>query len=228
MVYSEWYNSPPGGQGNCIGWATAPALGTVFTALTTAPYCSGDETHSFLDPSIFTTASGTPYLLFSEEWGATGSLTTGSTLWIAPLAANGLSVSGTPEPLLTIKQAAKIPNYCSCTAGSSPRLENPSMTRDDYNGYDLTFSLGTWTDHTNTDYITGEVACPKIYPTPDCNSYTSQGAQLMELGSASTVTDLQPSENWMVYDQWAQNAEGNWVRYDRIGATSEINCNSGC
>jgi hypothetical protein len=223
MVYSEWYNSAPGGQGNCIGWATAPALGTTFTP-TGSPYCSSG---SLIDPSIFITSAGTPYLLFSQEFQP-ANLTNDSTLWIAPLASNGLSVSGPGEILLTVAAATSIAGWCSCDAGSAPYLENPSMTRDDYNDYDLTFSLGTWTDQTNIDYMTGEVACQFIYPSPNCLTYASRGDQILGDGSASTGSDLQPSSNWMVYDQWGTSSTGQPIRFDEVGATGAINCNTAC
>jgi hypothetical protein len=100
MVYSQWFDNSA--QANCIGWATAPPLGTTFTPQTTVPFCSGNTTHGYLDPSIFIDSNtGTPYLLWSEEWSG------GSTLWIQPLAANGLSVvtSDSAEPLLTFSEA---------------------------------------------------------------------------------------------------------------------------
>jgi len=237
MAYSEFYGANEPGQSNCIGWATAPILGAHFTSVHQKPFCSSVAGHGFLDPSIFTDSTGTLYLLFSEEWG-TGSLSTDSTLWIAPLASNGLSVTNLPTMLLQMAQvtgqttppSTGIQGWCSCDAGDRPFLENPSMTEDDYNGNDLTFSLGTFNekDNLNTDYVTGEVACPNIYPSSNCTSYVSRGKQIMGYGSASMVNDAQPDVNYMVYDEWATSSTGANVRIDEIGATTELDCNSSC
>jgi hypothetical protein len=215
MVYSE-YHGPASSTPNCIGWATAPLLSATFTPYNQAnPFCGPV---GFLDPSLFVAPDGIPYLLWSEEPIPAAR---NSAIYIAPLTPNGLSFNGPPVEMLSFASAASINGYCTCDEGGNAELENPSLTADDYNGYDLTFSLGTWYDP--GDYITGSIACPTIYSS-DCSTYASQGFQIMSNGSASVATDNTPNLNWMFYDVYKPSSG---IRYDQFGETGEVDCDNG-
>ena len=163
MVYSEWYGGGAGTRANCIGWATAPTFSQTFTA-GTIRYCSSLTNHGFFDTYLFVNPVGAAqYLLWSEEWPGAGN----SEMWIQPLSSDGLTPIGTAEPLLTFDEAVQIENYSTSQEGIHPFVENPSLTTDPDNSFDLTFSLGTYNE--SGDYITGEVACLGITPVPDCS-----------------------------------------------------------
>jgi len=114
--------------------------------------------------------------------------------------------------LVTYSQVALLnPN-----PGSNPQIENPSMTSDDYDGYDLTFSLGTW--NSNSTYLTGEVLCRYAYY--DCAP--SKGASIMNGdGGVSALVNGPPSSNWLIWHSWSGSN-----RVDYAGPTSEGNVSS--
>ena len=100
--------------------------------------------------------------------------------------------------------------------GNSSFLENPSMSADTYNYYDLTFSLGTY--NSNSTYDTGEVPCTLIYGNcyPSCDGTIITGG-----GGASMVGDGTGSGNVMIYHTWSGSN-----RIDLAGTTSQVNDNS--
>ena len=144
MVFSESVPVSamfPNGHGNCIGWAVS-TTGQGFTPNNGLYWCSANPSIGYLDPYIFVNPNdGTVWLIYSQQGAALASVG-GSQIVTHQMNSNGLGfAAGSQDDLLVPYSAVSSFNS---SEGSMPEIENPSMTSDDYNGYDLTFSLGTW------------------------------------------------------------------------------------
>jgi hypothetical protein len=207
MLFSE----SVAGRANCIGWATS-AAGNPFTPVNSLYWCSANPSIGFLDPDLFVTPSGAVWMIYSQQ-GAALSSVGGSQLVAHQLIASGLGipVGSSDYTLVTYDQVASF----TSDPGPNHEIENPSMTSDDYNGQDLTFSLGTWTS--NATELTGEIPCLS----PNGNCIPGDGAAIMKGdGGASAVSDGSPSSNWLI---WHTFSGSNRVEYG--GSTTEIDEN---
>jgi hypothetical protein len=221
MLYVQIFGTHAG----CIGEATSTD-GVHFTH-NSFQYCSPDDlpqdgSHGYLDPSFFVDNSGNVYMLFSEEWpGGSPSVACddgpNSRLWIVPLASNGLSASGSPTDLLDWDEADSIQALPS-NLGPGACLENPQLVNDPNNGYDLLFSIGTYSS--NSTYVTGEVACTALNDTSGGCGIDDEGGSVLITpgGGASTLQTATPSGNYLIYAKWDSN-----VRDDYVGPSTECN-----
>ena len=222
MMFSEGITN----RGNCIG-AAKSNNGLNFVPINTWTFCSPTQSTGFLDPSLFIDPGGRVWLLYSQQWAPNG----GSAIDAVQIDALGIFNGSQNCPFPAgdcgivgevggIWSAYTLLNYGSVAnintnPGSSSFLENPSMTTDDYNGFDLTFSLGTWAS--NSTYDTGELPCgsPSSGCLPSCDGRVISGG-----GGASTASDGSPNGNVMIYDTWSGAR-----RVDLAGTTTEANLN---
>ena len=239
MVLTEQIHN----QGDaCIGAATSTD-GVHFIPLDTWTFCSGSRNNAFVDPELFMDPNGNTWLLYSHQWAPNG----GSEIDAVELDALGvidgrdvcgypnqdcgiLNCSGTncvqsggtwsPYQLVTYSAVSSM----TSDPGNCSYVEGPSMTADEYNDYDLTFSLGTWgpingigCSGNNQTYLTGEVPCGN----PNGACVPSDGQAILDGdGGASMLTDAIPDNNWMIYHTW-DSSQTN--RVDFAGETSAQN-----
>ncbi len=204
------------GRANCVAAATSQ-YGETFSQAS-FQLCDPNPAVGVLDPSIFVN-SGQVWLLYSLQSSPGG----GSEIDIQQLSSDGLSAVGPPYLLVNYNQLS----YLVSQPGPNSFIENPSMTPDDYNLFDLTVSIGSW----NTQgYETVEVPCLSV----NSNCIASCGGEIMPLlngdstswgpGGASVITDNSPANNFMV---WHNGPPNN--RVDEFGTTSEYDpSNSTC
>jgi GH43 family beta-xylosidase len=94
LYYTAWSRSN-GRQ--AIGVATSSNPAGPFTPSGTAPLVAQYDMGGAIDPSVFTDAGGTQYLLWKNDGNAIGNDTN---IYIQQLAANGLSLVGSPTALI--------------------------------------------------------------------------------------------------------------------------------
>ena len=138
-------------RGDCIG-AAKSNNGLNFVPINTWTFCSPTQSTGFLDPSLFVDPAGRVWLLFSQQWAPNG----GSAIDAVQIDALGIfdGSENCPFPAgdcgivgesagrwsaYTLLSYGSVANI-NANPGSSSFLEGPSMTTDDYNGFDLTFS----------------------------------------------------------------------------------------
>ena len=192
-------------RGDCIG-AAKSNNGLNFVPINTWTFCSPTQSTGFLDPSLFVDPAGRVWLLFSQQWAPNG----GSAIDAVQIDALGIFDGSENRPFpagdcgivgesagrsctaYTLLSYGSVANI-NANPGSSSFLEGPSMTTDDYNGFDLTFSLGTWSS--NSTYDTGELPCgsPSGGCLPSCDGRVISGG-----GGASTASDGSPNGNVMM------------------------------
>ena len=200
------------GRGNCIGWAVS-TTGQGFTPNNGLSASVANPSIGYLDPYIFVNPNGgTVWLIYSQpgrrSWRSR---------WIADRHSSDelerLGVRSWEPGRHTRHLFAGV--FIQWQRGIHTEIENPSMTSDDYNGYDLTYSLGTWT--LNATYVTGESPC--LYEYEDC--LPGDGAAIMpEDGGASALVDSTPSNNWLIFHTWSGSN-----RVDMAGPTGEVDEN---
>lgn len=207
MMYSEGIVN----HGNCIGAATS-SNGVTFTAVTNWIWCSPlSGAYGLLDPDLFVDPNnGNVWLIYSDQYPPFNF----SQVEAQQLTSNGLGIVGSASVLFTLQQMQVL----NGGLGGTPEVENPSMTTDDYNYYDVTFSLGTWTS--NATYNIAEVGCGG--PNGFC---ATNDAGILKTGSggASALVDSTPANNWVI---WASNTindgSTNALRTDYGGPTNEF------
>ena len=196
------------GRSNCIASATSQ-YGETFSQAS-FELCDPNPAVGVLDPSLFVNA-GQVWLLYSLQSSPNG----GSEIDAQQLSSDGLSAVGPPYLLVNYNQLSSLVS----APGPNAFIENPSMTVDDFNNFDLTVSMGTW----NTQgYETVEVPC--LAANSEC--VPACGSEIMPLlngdttswgpGGASVITDNSPANNFMV---WHNGPSGN--RVDEFGPTAE-------
>ena len=117
-------------------------------------------------------------------------------------------------------EADQIQNLDLSSLGPTPCLENPQIVTDEYNDYDVLFSIGSYTS--DSTYFTGEIGCPTLNDSSSngCGFEPAQGTVLTPItgGGASTLNTGNPDNNYMI---WA-NYDGS-IRDDWVGPTSACN-----
>lgn len=230
--YVMAYTAVQNNRGACIREATAANAYGPYTS-TGFFYCSSSAAHGFLDPQIFLdSTTGYVYLLFSDQSFNSAGVPCGdgpdSKLWIVKMSSNGLSVTGSPVPLLTWSQADSIENLSNL--GTSACLENPQIMNDANNSYDLLFSIGSYNqgNPVGSTYHTGEVPCTELNATSNGCGIDPTGGSVMinPGGGATTLATNDPAGNYLMYANYL-----NGLRNDYVGGPTK-NCNpnvgSGC
>ena len=140
--YVLWYSARDRATGRqCVSRATSPRPeGPFIDELSKAPVCQ-PELGGSIDPHVFTDADGTRWLSWKSDENAVGAP---SRLWVAPLSADGRTVTG--EPTTTIGQGA---------AWETFTIEQPALVRSGATYY-LFYSGGYWESDTyGIGYATG-------------------------------------------------------------------------
>jgi putative cell wall-binding protein len=128
--YVLWYSARDRVTGlQCISRASSPRPeGPFVDELDAAPICQRDLGGS-IDPQVFTDADGSRWLSWKSDENAVGNP---SRLWVAPLSADALRVTGAWTP--TIAQGARWETFT---------IEQPALTRSGSTYY-LFYSGGYW------------------------------------------------------------------------------------
>jgi beta-xylosidase len=115
----------------CVSVATAAAPAGPFTDASDGPLVCQLSHGGSIDPSVFTDARGTAYLLWKSDDNALGQKTS---LWSRPLAADGAGFARFSVPVRLLTQTA---------AWQAPAIEGPSMVEAS-RGFYLFYGAGDW------------------------------------------------------------------------------------
>lgn len=130
--YALWYTAHQGGSGKqCIGRALADRPEGPYTDSSSAPFLCDSQRETSIDSSPFRDDDGKLYLLWKTREKARDGLKT--TLWIAPLDAQGNLVQSGGTPLLTNSESWE-----------GEHVEAPTLLRKD-GRYFLFYSAGAST-----------------------------------------------------------------------------------
>jgi beta-xylosidase len=129
----------------CIGRATSSSPTGPFVDTSGAPMVCQRALGGDIDPSVVTTPSGAPSLLWKNDGNAIGAPVS---IWQQPLSADGLSLTGTPTRLIGADQPWE-----------HGIVEGPAMLAAKTGGWWLFFSGGTWQSNT---YDTGVAWCATV------------------------------------------------------------------
>jgi beta-xylosidase len=120
----------------CVSVATAAEPDGPFRDPSDGPLVCQRSRGGSIDPSVFTDASGTTYLLWKSDDNADGRKTS---LWARPLTADGVGFAGSSVPVRLLTQTAR---------WQAPAIEGPSMVRSD-DTYYLFYGAGGWDSSTS-------------------------------------------------------------------------------
>ncbi|MDQ6838562.1 MAG: glycoside hydrolase family 43 protein [Actinomycetota bacterium] len=129
----------------CLGRATSAHPTGPFRDTTSAPLVCQTPLGGDIDPSVVTDRAGASALLWKNDGNATGARVN---IWEQPLAGDGLSVTGSPTPLIAADQAWE-----------HNIVEGPAMLAAGKGGWWLFYSGGTWQSNT---YDTGVAWCATV------------------------------------------------------------------
>lgn len=168
----------------CVGRATAASPTGPFTDTSSGPLVCQSALGGDIDPSVVTDGSEASSLLWKNDGNAVGAPVG---IWQQPLAADGLSVTGTPTRLIGADQAWE-----------HGIVEGPAMLAAIRGGWWLFYSGGTWQSNT---YDTGVAWCATV--AGPCQK--TAGAPLL----ASTPTAVSPGG----FDTFVDGAGKLWATY---------------
>jgi beta-xylosidase len=134
VLYYTVRQTSSGGQ--CVSVATAAEPDGPFRDASDGPLVCQRSRGGSIDPSVFTDASGTTYLLWKSDDNADGRKTS---LWARPLTADGVGFAGSSVPVRLLTQTAR---------WQAPAIEGPSMARSD-DTYYLFYGAGGWDSSTS-------------------------------------------------------------------------------
>jgi hypothetical protein len=171
----------------CISVATASTVTGPYVDSSSGPLECQPSLGGSIDPQPFVDpTTGTPYLLWKSN---DGSSSEASSVWSEPIAADGVSLSGSPTAIFTIASA---PYPWQTTT------DDPSMAYAD-GSYYLFFSGG---NYLSNNYATGYVVCSG--PSGPCDQNEPSDPILTGPGGAGggmVFTDA--SGNWWIsYQSW--------------------------
>jgi arabinan endo-1,5-alpha-L-arabinosidase len=190
----------------CIGAATAghdnPA--GPYVDRSRSPLVCQTRLGGSIDPSVVHGPDGHTYLVWKNDGNGHGVT---DTLWSAPLAADGLSLEGPPDALLS-----------ATDTWDDGVVEAPAMIAATGGGWWLYYAAGGW----DTDsYATGLAYCPSIegpcLPT-STRPYLSTTPSMVSPGGLDTVT----AHDGQLWAAWTalQPVQVPWDRgrtwYDRV------------
>ena len=176
---------------HCISVATASSPQGPFTDNTTAPVMCQSDLGGSIDPSPFTDASGTPYLLWKSE----GAKRAPTRIRSERLSADGLSMAGAPAVLLQPNQSWE-----------SGNVEGPSMLVS-AGHYELFYSANDWN---TAKYAIGAVTCQG--PAGPCSGSAPHpllGSQSLFTGPGGpSVFSDSGGTLWIAFHAWLPGAVG--------------------
>ncbi|MGH9009665.1 MAG: glycoside hydrolase family 43 protein [Acidimicrobiia bacterium] len=120
----------------CVSAATGAEPDGPFRDTSRGPLVCQRSRGGSIDPSVFTDASGTTYLLWKSDDNAEGRKTS---LWARPLTADGVGFVRSSVPVRLLTQTAR---------WQAPAIEGPSMVRSD-DTYYLFYGAGGWDSSTS-------------------------------------------------------------------------------
>jgi hypothetical protein len=175
--YVMYYNAQRVGGLRCLSVATSSSPEGPFVDNTTEPLRCQNELGGAIDASPFVDG-GKAYLYWKNNDGFSGSLAV-SSVWVAPLSADGLRLAGEPQ-------------WVTSKSDTSPPLntvDNPQMVKVG-GRYFLFFTGG---DYLNSSYAVGYAVCQtragpctRPYPAPILSSYDNASGP----GGGSVFTDV--------------------------------------
>ncbi len=172
----------------CITVATSPTVTGPYVDSSSGPLECQTSLGGSIDPQPFVDpVTGVPYLLWKNNAGANSSA---SSVWSAPIGADGVSLSGPPSAIFTI---------ASATYPWQSTTDDPSMAYAN-GSYYLFFSGG---NYLGNDYATGYVVCAG--PSGPCDQNEPSDPILTGTGGTGggmVFTDA--SGNWWIsYQTWS-------------------------
>jgi beta-xylosidase len=194
--YVLYYSSVDSASGKqCVSRATSSSPAGPFTDDSSAAFICQIDQGGSIDPSPFLASDGTAYLVWKND-GNCCKLPT--KIWIAPLAADGLSLTGDPTALIEADQDWEGGNV------EAPALVESGGT------YYLFYSANNWD---TSDYAIGYATCtaltgpctkPEDEPwMPSVGHARGPGGQEFFTGEGTG-----PSTVWMVYHGWLPGQVG--------------------
>ncbi len=153
VMYYTVHDGSSGRQ--CISVATSLTPGGPFQDTSTAPFICQLADGGSIDPSPFVAPDGHLYLVWKSDDDAIGQP---STLWSQPLSADGLTLVGSPSPLLT-----------ETAPWQAPTIEGPAMIALD-GRYFLFYGANQFN---SPDAGIGYAVCPS--PSGPCTDESVQG-----------------------------------------------------
>ncbi len=185
--YVLYYTTRHAASGmQCLSVAQGTSPEGPFVDGSTGPLVCQLDLGGSIDPSPFVDDSGAAYLLWkSEDRG----YTIPSQIWSQPLSPDGLSLVGSPTPILTQDREWE-----------KPTMEAPAMVRDG-SGLYLFYSAGTWQ---NSTYAVGWARCSS--PSGPC---TKGGERPLVAASpdlsgpgGQEVVQTRDGRRWLAYHAW--------------------------
>jgi beta-xylosidase len=170
----------------CISRAVSDSPEGPFTDDSAAPFICQTDLGGSIDPYPFLDESGQLYLYWKNDGNCCGKPVG---LWVQPLTADGLSLTGEPAELIQRDQAWE-----------RPLIENPAMVEDN-DTYYLFYSGNWWETH---EYAVGYAVCETV--TGPCQKPLTEPLfdfepPVMGPGGESFFTDTE-GNLWMAYHAW--------------------------
>ena len=193
-------------QRQCIGWASADAAVGPFRSDAAAPALCQVSLGGSIDPEVFVDADRSRWLLWKNDGNCCGIT---SSIWSAPLAADGVTLAGAPTAILSY-----VGGWQTADNPFRSTVEGPSLLRagGDYH----LFVSGN--DYETSKYAVGEARCDApsgpcryVSPAPVLASYGNVAGP----GGASVFRDRR-GRIWFAYAAWTNPAIG----YDHGGVRS--------
>ena len=176
-----------------ISVATGPSPQGPFVDTSPAPFVFQRQRGGSIDPSPFVDADGSPYLLWKSEDNA---LDRPSSLWGAPLSADGLALAGEPVELLGHDRNWEV-----------PLIEAPSMVRAD-DGYVLFYSANWWeSSRYAIGYATSDSPLGPYAKSTRRRGWMRANGNAAGPGGQEFFTDASGAL-WMAYHAWRRGNVG--------------------
>ncbi|MDR2832507.1 MAG: glycoside hydrolase family 43 protein [Streptococcaceae bacterium] len=172
------------------------------------PLLSDVDKQGYIDASVFTDNNGKNYLLFKNEGNQQGK---SSSIWIQPLSADGLKITGKKQKLLESTQIPNPPNNDNKIM--VPLIENPYLIQKD-GVYTLFFSAGNWM---SKNYFTGYAQTtsldkPFTYKGPLVTT-ASMGGEGYGVGGLSAGKDL--NGFYLLFHGWTSPSETSYEQFGK-------------
>jgi beta-xylosidase len=176
----------------CLSLAVSDTPEGPYADTSTEPLVCPLDLGGAIDPYPFQDADGQLYLLWKNDGNCCGKPVG---LWVQPLAADGLTLTGAPVELIQRDQAWE-----------RPLIEHPTMVWDGATYY-LFYSANDWNSH---EYAVGYAVCDSV--TGPCTKplagpifeYTSEA---LGPGGQAFFTDTD-GDWWMAYHAWTNQKVG--------------------
>lgn len=197
VLYSAVVKSATGKR--CLAAATSSTPQGPFTAVEGFQLCDDGE-GGVIDPDVFT-SGGTRYLLWKTE-GVPGQVA--PALWSQPLAADGLSVSGTPSRILSSRYPWE-----------GTLVENPTMVEADGRLF-LFYSGNEWE---SAAYGVGWAVCASVQgpceAPPDKPLLRTEGSTLQGPGGGTVFQD-ETGQWWLGFAAWIDSGTTEATGHRRL------------